>query len=311
MFITGNSLTEVPADRNTYHFTYIEHPDLLAAASALGPIDVIFNNIASGEHSIKKGWGLKIREFAEKLGIPVINEPEAVERTTRATNARIIPGNTDIIYPRTILYDLSAESTQRITKRIAETVRFPMLIRRPHTNKDTDVAFVADEPALAEALDYYRGKGVDEIYAIEFVTEEFRPGIYRKIRCAIIDHVVYPVRVDFSTHWNVRRQAEDSALSKANQDLMDSEHAFLADPVAYLGAKNIARLEALGRLHDLDFLGVDFNIVGDGDMVIFEANPAMNCIEERQVRDFSYFADYWERVLIAFEDMIVKKAGKR
>ena len=105
------------------------------------------------------------------------------------------------------------------------------------------------------------------------------------------------------------RQPEDSALTKANQDLMDNEHAFLADPVTYLGQKNFARLESLGRLYDLDFLGVDFNIIGDGDMVIFEANPAMNCIENRRVKEFPYFAGRWEGVLTAYEDMIVKKAG--
>ncbi len=311
MFVTGNSLTQVRGDRNTYHFTCIEHPDLSAAAKALGPINVIYNNLAGAESSIKSGKGLMLREFADRLGLPVVNAPEAIERTTRANNARIITENTDIIYPKTILYLLRAEGTDRVRERILEAVRFPMLIRRTYTNKDTDVAFAADEAALTGALDYYHGKNVEEVYAIEFVTEEFRPGIYRKIRCAIIDHVVYPVRVDFSTHWNVRRQPEDSALSKANQDLMDNEHAFLADSVAYLGAKNMARLETLGRLHDLDFLGVDFNIIGDGEMVVFEANPAMNCIEDRQVAEFPYFADYWERVLIAFEDMIVKKAGKR
>ena len=309
MFIMGNSPSQIPGGRNTYHYTCIQHPDMLAAARALGPIDVIINNMAGAEDSIKRGHGLNVREFVDMLGVPVVNAPEAVERTTRANNARIIPEHTDIIFPHTVLYDLSAEGPEKVKERILETVRFPMLIRRSHTNEDTDIAFAENEAELTAALNRYHKKNVEEIYAIEFHTQEFRPGISRKIRCAIIDNVFYPVRMDFSTHWNVRRKELDSATAKANQDLMDNEQAYLADPIAYLGPKNIARLETLGRLHDLDFLGVDFNILGDGKMFVFEANPAMNCIEKRRVEEFPYFADYWERVVVAFEDMIVKKAG--
>ena len=49
----------------------------------------------------------------------------------------------------------------------------------------------------------------------------------------------------------------------------------------------------------------------NGELVIFEANPAMNVIEKRRMEDFSYFKNYWKQNLVAFEDMIAKKAGKR
>jgi hypothetical protein len=39
-------------------------------------------------------------------------------------------------------------------------------------------------------------------------------------------------------------------------------------------------------------------------------NAAVNTIVSYKVTDLSYFADYWQRVQVAFGNMILPKAGK-
>ena len=82
----------------------------------------------------------------------------------------------------------------------------------------------------------------------------------------------------------------------------------MEDPAGYIGAENVGKLTALAPLTGLDFLGVDFNILKSGSVVIFEANPAMRVMQNRLVPDFPYLAGPCEEIHRAFEDMILNKA---
>lgn len=312
-FERGNTSAQIPARRFTMHYILINHPDPVAAARSLGQIDLIVNNVANAEIAEATGFTAKVRETVDALGVPVINAPEAVARTTRARNAETLPEAAGIVFPGTIPYSLSEDGLQTVKDAILQAFSCPLLLRRTHTNHDTDIKFVADEAGLNDALRALLAAGVETIYAIDYIAEEYRPGIYRKFRCALIDGKFFPVHLDFSPDWNVHRPpygTVENELMKSNQDLMDHEHAFIRDPQGSIGARNIERLEALGQAVGLDFIGVDFNILASGDLVVFEANPAMNLIEKRKVEAFPYFADYWERNLIAFEEMFLRKAGK-
>ncbi len=53
------------------------------------------------------------------------------------------------------------------------------------------------------------------------------------------------------------------------------EARFLADPVAAIGARGMAAIREIGRRLDLDYCGVDFSVLPDGRLLIFEANATM------------------------------------
>jgi len=172
---------------------------------------------------------------------------------------------------------------------------------------------VTSEAELDAALAENARVGNRNIYAIEFRTEEFEPGVFRKIRCALIDGEVHLVHVDFSPNWNVHRTRSDQAeieFMKASPHLMEQEHAFLRDPEGCLGETNMRRLHDLARVMELDFVGLDFNILSSGELVIFEQNAAMSTIIPHKVKHFPYFADYRQRIEVAVENMILRKAGK-
>jgi hypothetical protein len=53
------------------------------------------------------------------------------------------------------------------------------------------------------------------------------------------------------------------------------EAAFLDDPEAAVGARGMAAIHQVGQALDLGYCGVDFSILPDGCLLIFEANATM------------------------------------
>ncbi|MBE9557344.1 MAG: tetratricopeptide repeat protein [Proteobacteria bacterium] len=307
IFANSNTIAQIPADRITFHYMYINHPDPVAVARSLAPVDAIFNNIANAEVAQQYGYTEIVREIVDALGARVINSPEAIARTTRRGNAKTIPENLDIVFPQTVDFNLAAGNLEEIADEIDGKFRFPVLLRRLYSHFDQTVPLAADRAALDLSLRKFHENGVQEIYVIEYRTEPFRPGVFRKMRCALIDGIFYPSFADFSEHWNVHRLDAETAFMKANSELMDEEKAFLEKPADYIGEENIGKLEALARLLDLEFLGVDFNVLRDGELVIFEANSSMRVLQSRLLDVFPYFAGPCETMQDAFERMLLRK----
>ena len=311
VFAHSNTIGQIPPRRVTFHHIYMNHPDLLPIIRSLGPIDAVFNDVANAEVAARTGVGAAVRTVIDALGLPVINAPEAVARTTREENALRIPAWLDIVFPRTLRYSLPGGDASAIAGLICKKLSFPLLVRRVDTHLDEHVHRADDEAGLRRALDYFTTIGAGEVYAIEYRAEPFRPAIYRKMRCVLIDGAFYPSNAVFSRNWNVHRLKDEMAFMMATPDLMEQEQVYLRDPAGYIGPENVARLEALAQFLELDFLGVDFNVAANGELVIFEANPAMHALQTLELGDFPYFADSCERFIAAFEDMLLRKAHEK
>jgi hypothetical protein len=57
----------------------------------------------------------------------------------------------------------------------------------------------------------------------------------------------------------------------------------------------------------LDFFGVDFNVLDDGRILIFEMNPAMRHSFEH-AQNFPYLIPHAQRITDAFQAMITSRA---
>jgi hypothetical protein len=90
--------------------------------------------------------------------------------------------------------------------------------------------------------------------------------------------------------------------------MMAEEKSYMADPRAYLGGEIYERLEKLPDLVGLDFFGFDFNVTEDGEILIFEMNPAMRHSFDHAA-NFDYLKPHMERVTKAFREMIDKRAS--
>ena len=89
----------------------------------------------------------------------------------------------------------------------------------------------------------------------------------------------------------------------------EEERHFLTNPKAVLGDKVWATLEAIGATLDLDFAGIDFSVLQDGRLLLFEANPTM-LVHPEEDPLFSYKNAAVQNILDAFDRMIVERIGQ-
>ncbi|MBE9558280.1 MAG: tetratricopeptide repeat protein [Proteobacteria bacterium] len=312
VFAPGNAISQVPPRRMNFHQVYLSCPDILEAVRAIGPLDAVYNNVATAEIAAKFGLADRVKALAEALGLPVINPPDAVAKTSRQGNSEWIPASTDLIFPKTVRYAAGMGNLAQIRAAIEAEFSFPVLLRGVYGHHDTDIVLAHDLPGLMVGIQRFAAAQLD-FYAIEYCTEEYSPGIFRKIRAAIIGGKFYPTHIGFSPNWNVHRAPEDLdeiAFMKSRPDLMASEESYLRDPVGYIGAENIAKLESVARRVGMDYLGIDYCLRRDGRIIIFEANAAMNAVHANRTGDFPYLAGAADDILDAFETMFLRRAGK-
>jgi hypothetical protein len=85
------------------------------------------------------------------------------------------------------------------------------------------------------------------------------------------------------------------------------EQRFLEDPASALGTRAMTAITALGRRLDLDFCGVDFSLLPDGRVLIFEANATMLVHLEDSPELFPYKHVHVPKIFDAFEAMLTRR----
>jgi len=85
--------------------------------------------------------------------------------------------------------------------------------------------------------------------------------------------------------------------------------AFLSDPRAAIGAAAMAAIEAIGARLDLDYGGVDFSLLPDGRVLVFEANATMLTHLEADDSPFAAKNAFIRPIMQAFQDHLARVAG--
>ena len=90
---------------------------------------------------------------------------------------------------------------------------------------------------------------------------------------------------------------------------MNEELAFLRDPAAAIGARAMTAVTAIGERLDLDYAGVDFSVMPDGRVLVFEANATMLTHLEPEDGPFAAKNPYVRRIIEAFQARLASLAG--
>jgi hypothetical protein len=88
---------------------------------------------------------------------------------------------------------------------------------------------------------------------------------------------------------------------------VEEERRFLQDPRAALGAPALAALHAIGRRLDLDYAGIDFTVLPDGRVFVFEANATMLVHRERENGALAHKNAWVQRIVQAFEALQARR----
>jgi len=284
---------------------YLVLGDNLLREKKLPAFEIIINSVADAdvEPESLKTIGTFIRN---NPGYPVINNPDRVLDTTRDNNYRRFHQLDGIIFPRTERLSSGDYAIEEIDSFLKEKgFRLPILVRETgtQTGKSFDMAHTTDE--VQRRL---KETGSGEYFLIQYVEARFRIKYFRKMRFFFVGGKLFPVVLHIDEIWNVHGSNRKEIMAR-NAWMMDEEKAFLADPEGYLGADIYQRIQGLYDIVGLDFFGIDFTVTEQGDVLIYELNPAMRHSFDH-ARNFPYMEPHLQNITDAFNDMVAGRALK-
>lgn len=297
-FLTSELLRQDKFTKSHYH---IADENLHSDAKNLPPHDLIVNTIACPDrehHSLET----LSRFLKENPHAPIINDPQHVLPTSRDENYNRLHKIFGITFPRTLRADRD---------HIAETIKdcglaLPIILRRVGTQSAVSAKKIIKPSDIEDYLKTTKG---DEFYAIQFIDCRFREKFYRKLRLFCINGKLYPAVCHIDAVWNVHG-GNRKTLMKQNIWMQEEEKRFLEDFTAYIGPENRSRIEALQSIIKLDFYGIDFTIMDDKSILIFELNAAMrHSLDHAEA--LPYLTAYLNNISDAFEAMALAKIKAR
>lgn len=264
---------------------------------------IVVNSIADADLE-SRSLAAAARYLADHPGIPVINDPGQVLNSTRDNNYERLKDTAGVRFPKTLRLDWQPERpfvVGDILRR--EALDLPVILRRTGTH--TAVSTVKAD-SLAEVETYFAAASAGDYYVIEYVLHRFRADYFRKMRAFFIDGEIYPVVHHVDTVWNVHGFNRTTVMANTKW-MQDLEEAYVNNPAAFVGEAAFAALQSLHGIANLDFFGVDFNVLEDGRILIFEMNPAMRHSFEH-AQNFPYLLPHAQRITDAFQAMITSRA---
>lgn len=260
----------------------------------LPPHHLVFNGIGDVDRSVTP---LRIaQEIVARSQAPVINAPDAVLLSGRASVTERLARIPNVIAPRTIALPRNAITVDELAKR---GFSFPLLLRSPGHHTGNYFTWVEAPEDLDAVRDSLPGQ---ELLAISYLDGRGADGQYRKYRVLFIGGKLYPLHLAISARWKVHYFSADMT---DRPDHREEEAQFLAGMATVLGAPGIAALEEIAVTMGLDYGGIDFGRDAAGNILLYEANATMAVFPAPPDEHFAYRRGPIERVIAAARQLIV------
>jgi tetratricopeptide (TPR) repeat protein len=259
----------LPAAHYTRLIWYMEHAKEAQFAS-LPTYDVVFNAI--GDPDLAGASSDMVRRFLARCGKKALNDPARVAQTSRSLIPTTLGELEDVVAPAAARIGHDAIVRLGLRRAIARSGLKPPLLVRPigsHGGRGLELARTWE--ALESAAAVSDGAEPD-LYVTDFHDYRSTDGLYRKGRVVFVDRKPFPYHWAASDQWMVHYDASGTGSDPARRA---EEQRMLEDPEAALGQRAWAAITAIGERLDLDYCGLDFSVLPDGRVLVFEANATM------------------------------------
>jgi tetratricopeptide (TPR) repeat protein len=255
--------------------------------------DLVFN--AMGDADLTGDTSGPVKRFLQVCAKPLLNHPDKVAQTARHKLPALLEGIDHLFIP--VIWRFADNQSWD------ETVldKMPLLTRPVHTQGGIGMELWNDT-----ALVQYRATQSGPLYVSCFIDYRSSDSWYRKYRMIFIDRKPYPYHLAISQHWMVHYHTADMESTPWK---LAEEQRFMQDPEAVLGATGMRAIEAIGARMDLDYAGIDFSILPDGRILVFEANATMLVHPEAASSVLEHKNIYIRRILDAFAALLKRTAN--
>jgi len=255
--------------------------------------DLVFNAI--GEPDVASPLMERLSRFLQVCQRPVLNHPVQVARTRRHLLPQLMAGLEHVQVAGCVRIDASDLPLDQLNQILVDArVQFPVLLRPLESHGGRGLEQVVDLQSLQLKLQ----AGSAGCYVCSYVSLKDHDGYYRKYRIIYVDRQPYAYHLAISADWMVHYY---TAEMLENPWKIAEEHLFLQDPCAVLGERAMAAIVQIGQRLDLDYAGIDFTVMSDGQVFIFEANATMLVHRVSAEGPLAHKNSYVQRIADAFE----------
>ncbi|HUB45118.1 MAG TPA: tetratricopeptide repeat protein [Acetobacteraceae bacterium] len=272
----------------------------------LPPFDLVFNLIGDADHGAVALAAA--RAFRQRCDVTLLNDPVKVQRTRRDMIPELLAGIDGLVIPRIVRLSSAMLRDAGRARVIADAgVSMPLLLRNAGMHGGESVQRIFDDTGLAQAA--IESGDDDMFYVTAYHDYASADGFYRKYRAVFVDRVPFPYHLAISSDWLVHYFSADMA---AHPWKLAEERRYLEDAQGVLGARGWAVLEEIARRMDLDYCGVDFTLLPDGRVLLFEANATM-LVHPEEDGMLAHKNVHVARILAAFDELVRRNLplGKR
>lgn len=242
-----------------------------ADIAALPAHDVVFNAI--GDPDVIDSDDVRLESLLKHTSHRVLNPPARIARTRRDRLPAWLADIAGALVPVAHRVELQDRELDLVDALERDGVRYPVILRplASHGGEGVILAHERDDAARAAAT-HPALANAGALYATAYHDYRSADGYFRKYRMIFVDREPYPYHLAISDDWLVHYFSADMVEAPWK---LDEERRFLADPEAVLGARAYDTLRAIARRLDLDYAGIDFSLMPNGDVIVFEANATM------------------------------------
>ena len=290
-------LSRSPSTRIKYVIDFADP----AEDAQLPPHDGVFNAI--GEPDVAVQLGERLRAFVEQSRVPLLNPPQAVERTRRHQLPALLDGLAGVETAPCQRFEAPAASLADLAHRLAQSdIALPALIRPVASHGGAGLQRCETLEELAMAAETIGGAH----YLTSCIDARSADGFYRKYRIVFIGGEPHAYHLAISPNWMVHYFSADML---AHDWKLEEDRRFTEDPAGVLGEEKMAAIRAIGGRLMLDYAGIDFTLLPDGRILVFEANATMLVHGERGKGPLAFRNAAIQRMAEAFERMLQVRIG--
>ncbi|QUD90013.1 tetratricopeptide repeat protein [Phenylobacterium montanum] len=289
----------LPRGRYSTFVWYVE----FARADEVPPaVDLVLN--AMGDADVVPPIPEIVRRFLDACGALLLNPPDRVALTGRHEIAERLAGIEGLVVPAVMRLGAPPERpTDWSRHMLGAGMTLPALVRPAGSHGGRGLVKVFDKAGLVSAA----AEIEEAAYVTTFYDFASADGFYRKYRMIFVGGEPMPYHLAISKNWLVHHETSGMEEDSARQA---EELAFLADPRRALGERAYAAIEAVGRRLGLDYCGIDFSLLPDGRVLVFEANATMLVHPEPAGGPFAAKNPYVEAILQRFRGLLKARSGK-
>lgn len=238
---------------------------------------------------------------------PVLNPPKNVP-TSERHNASVLLQNVPglVICPALHISRQALQSVaegEKSVSDIADGHAFPLILRPVGSHGGHGLQKIDSRDAVAAYLARVDG---DDFFLSRFVDYSGDDGLFRKMRVVLIDGKPYACHMGVSSDWMIHYV---NAGMYEDENKRAQEARFLNE-FADFAARHHDALEAITQRTGLEYIGIDCAETQDGELLIFEIDPAMVVHAMDDEVMFPNKQIHMHKVKTAMREMLLQRAGK-